>query len=35
MNNILKKYLNVFVIIYLDNIVVYSGVSKENIKYIN
>ena len=34
-NNILRKYLNNFVIIYLNNIFVYSFILKQYVKYIN
>ena len=30
-NNVLRKFLNVFVIVYLDNIVVYSKIKKDHI----
>ena len=33
-NNILQEYLNIFTIIYLDNILVYSGTEEEHIGYI-
>ena len=33
-NNVLKKYLDVFVIIYLDNILIYSQTKKDHKKYI-
>ena len=34
-NEILRKYLNIFYIVYLDNILVYSNIEKEYIRYIN
>ena len=33
-NNIFQEYLDIFIIIYLDNILVYSGTEEEHIKYI-
>ena len=34
-NNILRKYLNFFVIIYLNDIFVYSFTLKQYVKYVN
>ena len=34
-NNILREYLNDFVIIYLNNILVYSFTLKQYVKHIN
>ena len=34
-NNILRKYLNDFVIVYLNDILVYSLILKQYIKYVN
>ncbi len=33
-NNILRQYLNQFVITYLNNIIIYSKILKEHISYI-
>jgi Reverse transcriptase (RNA-dependent DNA polymerase) len=33
-NNILRKYLDDFVIAYLDDILIYSKIKKEHIKYV-
>ena len=33
-NNILREYLDVFVVVYLDDILVYSKIYKEHIGYI-
>ena len=33
-NNILRKYLDDFVIAYLDDILIYSKIKKEYIKYV-
>ncbi len=33
-NNILKEYLNQFYIIYLNNILIYSEIKEQYIKYI-
>ena len=33
-NNILKKYLNIFYIIYLNNIFIYNNIKEEYIYYI-
>jgi hypothetical protein len=34
MNNALHKYLNVFVIIYLNNILIYSAIEAKHIKHV-
>jgi hypothetical protein len=34
MNNTLHKYLDIFVIVYLDNILVYSTSKEEHVKHI-
>ena len=34
MNNILKPYLNKFVIVYLNNILIFSNTLKEHIKHL-
>ena len=33
-NDILREYLDMFIIIYLDNILVYSGMEEEHVGYI-
>ena len=33
-NNILRQYLNQFVIIYLNDIIIYSNILKEHINYV-
>ena len=33
-NNVLREYLNIFIIIYLDDILVYSGMEEEYMGYI-
>ena len=33
-NNVLREYLNIFIIIYLDDILVYSGIEEEYMGYI-
>ena len=33
-NNILRQYLNQFVIIYLDDIIIYSKILKEHVSYV-
>ena len=33
-NNVLRKYLDVFVVVYLNDILVYSKTKKKHIKYI-
>ena len=35
MNNILRKHFNIFVITYLNDILVYSKTKKKHIKYVN
>ena len=34
-NNVLRKYLNIFIIIYLDDILIYSQTEEEHIQFIN
>ena len=34
-NNILKKYLDIFIIVYLNNILIYSQTKEEHRLYIN
>ena len=34
-NNILRKYLDIFIIIYLNNILIYSQIKEEHKQYIN
>ena len=34
-NNILQKYLNIFIIIYLDNILIYSQTEEDHEQHIN
>ena len=33
-NNILLEYLDIYIIAYLDNILVYSGIEEEHVEYI-
>jgi hypothetical protein len=33
-NNILRKYLDDFIVVYLDDILIYSKIKKEHIKYV-
>jgi len=34
MNNMLRRYLNQFIIVYLDNILVYSKMKKEHMQHV-
>ena len=34
-NNILKKYLDIFIIMYLDNILIYSQIEEDHEQHIN
>ena len=33
-NNVLRKYLDVFVVVYLDDILVYSKTKKKHVKHV-
>jgi hypothetical protein len=34
MNNILRLYLDIFVLAYLDNILIYSKIKEEYVRYV-